>query len=168
MNNSSTENPATYPFVCIELARDDLVFSSAHFAQRPDGTSEPLHGHNYAVTASVAGSVDQLGYVVDFAVLKSLLRSIIHQLNHKILLPGNSERITITRNDRELSATVDGNRYVFPVSDVLILPLTNTTCEQLAAYVGGAVLAELPVGHLELKIEESPGQGASWRSSNAR
>jgi 6-pyruvoyltetrahydropterin/6-carboxytetrahydropterin synthase len=152
--------------VCIHISRDYFTFSSAHFLLRADGTSEPLHGHNYSVTAQVQGPVDHLGYIVDFALLKSLLLPITHELNHRVLLPGESDRVTINCDGNEAMVQVDASRYLFPLSNIAILPVRNTTCEELAAYIGLVVLAHLPGGRLELTVEENPGQGASWRSSD--
>lgn len=152
--------------VSIEVTRDYLTFSSAHFAQRSNGTSEPIHGHNYTVTVRVQGPIDQLGYVADFVTLKSVLVPITRELNHRLLLSGQSDRVTIARDGDEVVVRADGRRYVFPASDVVVLPIRNTTCEELAAHIGMAVLAKLSGGRLEIKVEESPGQGACWRSAD--
>lgn len=150
--------------VCIELTRDNLIFSSAHFLSKPNGGSEPLHGHNYQVTLYYESDVDSFGFVVDFSVLKKLLKAIVAQLNHKVLLAGDSTDVEIITNDQDLTVLFGSKRYVFPESDVVILPVINTTCEELARYVGQKVISELGGGNLELKVQENPGQSATWRS----
>lgn len=157
-----------HSWVAIELNREDLLFSSAHFAQRTDGSSEPLHGHNYSVELRVQGRSDALGYVLDFIPLKHALRSLIGTLNHRVLLPGLSLRMKIIISNGEAAVSVDGSRYVFPESDVVVLPLVNITCELLADYIGKTLLSYIPDLDLLVRVEECPGQGASWCSSTCR
>ena len=61
-------------------------FSSAHCLRGYDGPCEALHGHNWKVTVSVqAKTLDDLGMVLDFKVLKQEVNKIIDQLDHTYL-----------------------------------------------------------------------------------
>ena len=151
----------------IELSRDYFTFSAAHFAQLEDGTSEALHGHNFAITVRVERETSANGYVVDFSHVKSAVLSITRALNHRVLLPRDATRVLISTSANEIEVNADGNRYVFPASDVALLPVKNTTCEELASYVGTSLVPCLPKARISVKIEESPAQGAYWISTDA-
>lgn len=59
-------------------------FSSAHQLRGYKGKCENLHGHNWKVVLSVRGEkLDEIGLLVDFNELKSILRGILDELDHK-------------------------------------------------------------------------------------
>lgn len=155
----------------ITISRDNFVFSAAHFAQFADGTSERLHGHNYSVCVEVSGELDSFGYIVDFMHLKQSVLKITGQLNHKVLIPSDSVRLSIKCKNGEFEIIVDKKRYVFPASDVALLPIKNTTCEELSAYILATLLsiiechlAGLDCHLIKVQVMEGPNQGAfcSW------
>lgn len=146
----------------LDLARADIGFSAAHFSVI-EGRAERLHGHNYQVAVRVWGTVGEDGTLVDFGALKDALRAECADLNERVLLPGESDTVSVRVQDDAVEAKQDDRRYVFPREDVRILPVTNTTCECLAAHLLArtrARLAGLPV-RLEVTVEELPGQGAT-------
>ena len=58
-------------------------FAAAHFLRDYHGKCERLHGHNYTVYAHVRGeTLDAGGMLVDFAVLKGALRTVVGALDH--------------------------------------------------------------------------------------
>lgn len=151
------------PQTSIYITRDYFTFSSAHFTQLPNGTSEMLHGHNFTVRIEIASQVDDLGFVMDFTDIKSEMRDITAQLNQKTLLPGRSPRVTLDVVSDRVDVAVDGLCYSLPLAAVVILPVANTTCEALAAYVGNWLCGKIQSANLEVTVEECPGQGATWR-----
>lgn len=53
-------------------------FAAAHALRLPDGTLEPLHGHNWAVRVTVAaGELDAMDTVMDFHRLEKLVEQVI-------------------------------------------------------------------------------------------
>ena len=71
----------------VELTKDTLVFSAAHFITFNGNVCERLHGHNWRVKAEVHGPLDENHYVVDFIALRDTLAGICAQLDHHMLLP---------------------------------------------------------------------------------
>ena len=72
----------------VTVAKDYLVFPAAHFITFAGHRCEPLHGHNYRVSARLEGTVDEeCWFVVDFSAVKQLLRDLCAELDHKMLLP---------------------------------------------------------------------------------
>jgi 6-pyruvoyltetrahydropterin/6-carboxytetrahydropterin synthase len=64
----------------------DTHFSAAHHLRGYEGECEALHGHNWKVAVQVASeTLDNLGMVVDFKVLKGALSEIIRRLDHTYL-----------------------------------------------------------------------------------
>lgn len=62
-------------------------FSSAHQLRHYQGKCESLHGHNFAVQVQVQGrELDpKLGIVMDFQELKTLLKQVLAELDHRNL-----------------------------------------------------------------------------------
>lgn len=160
---TSTERRAS-----VAVKRDNFTFSAAHFAQFPDGTSEPLHGHNYQVEICVAGEVDAFGFIVDFHAVKQATRAITTPLNHRVLLPGRSARVVIIPEDHGLRVQADGSAYLVPLRDACVLPIKNTTCECLAGYIADALAISFPDNTVEVIVCESEGQSAAVRIKGRR
>lgn len=66
----------------------DFKFEAAHrLPHLPDGHKcKQLHGHSYRVRITLSGPIDPtLGWVADFADLKSIVKPLIQQLDHAFL-----------------------------------------------------------------------------------
>ena len=154
----------------VRVTKDYLVFCAAHFITY-GGECERLHGHNYRVAATLEGSLDENGYVYDFIALKTLLKRIAGELDHRMLLPTRSPRISVEVQGEAVEVRADGRRYVFPADDCVLLPVENTTAERLAAWIAGRAVAELlasGVRHITaitVEVEESFGQSAIYRQT---
>jgi 6-pyruvoyltetrahydropterin/6-carboxytetrahydropterin synthase len=62
------------------------TFSSGHALREYQGKCENVHGHNYRVRVTLAGpQLNRIGLLVDFAVLKRVLRGIIAGIDHQFL-----------------------------------------------------------------------------------
>jgi 6-pyruvoyltetrahydropterin/6-carboxytetrahydropterin synthase len=127
----------------VRLSKDYLVFSAGHFITYDGGTCERLHGHNYRVTAEVHGPLDENHYVVNFITLRDTLRAIVDELDHRMLLPTRHPLIRVVAGDREVEATFEDRRWVFPRGDCVLLDVPNTTSEALARYIAGRLWADL-------------------------
>ncbi|MDR1080482.1 MAG: 6-carboxytetrahydropterin synthase QueD [Deltaproteobacteria bacterium] len=61
-------------------------FAAAHNLRNFHGKCENLHGHNWFVEVNVrAEETDDIGLVMDFAVLKKLLAEVLELIDHKYL-----------------------------------------------------------------------------------
>lgn len=157
----------------VTVTKEDLVFAAAHFITLPGHRCETLHGHNYRAGLAVDGALEPEGwYVLDFTLLKRVLRALIAELDHRVLLPTENPKLTVTADDDRVTVGFDGAvRYVFPRVDCALLPIPNTTVEMLAQYLAGRVRAELAragvrhVAALALEVEESFGQSATYRET---
>jgi 6-pyruvoyltetrahydropterin/6-carboxytetrahydropterin synthase len=66
--------------------RAKVTFSAAHNLKGYRGKCENVHGHNWTVEAAVSSAkVDRCGMVIDFAMLKKLLKKVLAELDHSHL-----------------------------------------------------------------------------------
>ena len=149
----------------VRVERNKLKFAAAHFATF-GGECEPLHGHNYAVSIEVEGTLTDDAWVCDFSTLKSLGKALCDEMDHKFLLQRESLVLEIDEGASNWKVRFGERGFVFPKSDVLALPIDNTTAERLAEHFvmrlqaslaerGATNLTSIAVG-----VEEAPGQSA--------
>ena len=119
----------------VQLEKDTMVFSAAHFITFNGNVCESIHGHNYAVKAEVVGPLDENGYVCDFIALRDGLAEIVATMDHKVVLPATHPMIKVVDDGKEVLVTFEQKRWVFPSEDCNILPVGNTTAELMADYI---------------------------------
>ncbi|MEO8453111.1 MAG: 6-carboxytetrahydropterin synthase [Gemmatimonadota bacterium] len=155
----------------VTVSKDYLTFSSAHFITLSGHKCESLHGHNYQVTVTVEGSLDpECAFVVDFAVLKRVLRPYVDAMDHKVILPTGNAKLTLRDDgDQTIVDYLGAARFVFPTSNVCKIAIANTTAESLAEFLAHNVWDQLGregisnVTAVEVDVEESPGQSGVFR-----
>lgn len=157
----------------VRLDKEYLVFSAAHFITFAGNICERLHGHNYRVAAEVYGPLDENHYVVDFIALRDVLKAIVDELDHRMLLPTDHPTIRVAADDKEVLVTFEDRRWIFPRGDCVLLPVANTTAELLARYIGlrlkdgiAARAGLQPLG-VRIDVDENNGQWGVWESRKA-
>jgi 6-pyruvoyltetrahydropterin/6-carboxytetrahydropterin synthase len=61
-------------------------FSSGHYLRNYHGKCENPHGHNYRVFVTLVGSeLDEAGMLLDFKLLKQVLRPTVDYLDHQMI-----------------------------------------------------------------------------------
>ncbi len=155
----------------VQVSKDYLVFASAHFITFRGHQCETLHGHNYRVGVAVEGTVDaETLFVLDFSVLKRTLRRLVDAIDHRVLLPTRSPKLSYEHADGRVTVRYfDTPVYVFPATDCAMLPIENTTAELIASYLAEQLHTELvkagydALAWIELEVEENVGQAATYR-----
>lgn len=148
----------------VQVTKQQLTFSAAHFITFGDNICESLHGHNYSVRCEVAGGLNEHGYVADFIALRDRLFEITREMDHKVLLPLSHPTIDVTNDGNEVKATFEDRRWLLPACDCLLLPITNTTAELLASYIADRLLAlrdqwsSPEIEWLSIGVDENQGQ----------
>lgn len=150
----------------IAVAKEDFKFSAAHFLIFPDGTAERLHGHNYRVFVELRADLSQHGLVIDFKMIKPIVREIVNRLDEHWIIPGEHPVLTTNqRPDGIWEVRYAGRYYAAPAEDVIILPINNTSSENLAGWIGrelrGSLERSFPsveLTWLRLAVEETSGQ----------
>src|SRR5262245_8051601 len=114
----------------VRISKERLVFSAAHFITYNGDVCEPLHGHNYHVTAEVHGPLGENEYVVDFIAVRDALQRIVDSLDHRVLLPTEHPTIHVAEvagpseedadddaSAAEVVAQHNERRWIFPRAD---------------------------------------------------
>ncbi len=132
----------------------NLEFSSAHFITFA-GECEPLHGHNYGVRVEAEGPLTPDSFVLDFTILKDIVRALAKEWDHRFLLPLRNPHLRIAERgdawDFEfVGAKAAGFleatgpiRYLLPKWSVVALPIDNATAERLAEFFAQRVAGQL-------------------------
>ena len=152
-----------------QIRVEGVQFDAAHFATF-GGECEPLHGHSYEVAAEIDGPLSEESWVVDFVEVKSILRGLCDEFDHRFLLQLQSRLLKIESTPGGwLIGSPSGVRYTLPASDVVALPIDNTTAERLAEWLSeklAKTLADRGIENVEavtVEVWEGPGQRASYR-----
>ena len=155
----------------VSVSKDYLVFASAHFITFAGHRCEGLHGHNYRARVTIEGALNEESwFVFDFVELKKIMRKLCDEIDHLVLLPLQSDRVTVQEDGEVMNVSVDGKpRYVFPRRDCALLPIPNTTVEMIAKLLTERLQRELAHGGadgitaIEMEVEENFGQSAVYR-----
>jgi len=155
----------------VTFARENLKFSAAHFTLFPDGQVERLHGHNYQVSVELHGKQLSGGLLFPFHEIKPQILALCQAWDERVLLPEASPALRLCREGTQLQVEVRTallrKFYSFPAEEVVLLPLDNISCENLARHLLIS-LAEwiramgFPLHLIQLSLSESPGQSVRF------
>jgi 6-pyruvoyltetrahydropterin/6-carboxytetrahydropterin synthase len=153
----------------IRLEKQKLNFSSAHFITF-ENECESLHGHNYYTVVEIAGKPDENHYIVDFKLVKNEMAALCDTLDHKTLIATQNRHLKVFTGNNKVDVEYQDRRYSFPQSDVVLLPIPNTTVEMLSEYLCLRLKEVLEkkgylarATYIEVGVEESIGQMATFR-----
>ena len=94
-------------------------FSSGHYLRNYHGRCENPHGHNYKVRVRLSGAeLDQTGLLLDFKMLKQVMRPVIDRIDHQML--NDLEPFTTLNPSAENIA-----RYFYDQTSVQLSEMTN-------------------------------------------
>lgn len=154
----------------IEVAKDYFNFASAHFLIFSNGQREPLHGHNYQVSVKLDGEIDHAGVVLDFITFKPIVKQVCDSLDHRTLVQTESPVLKVRQRPKDIEVLYRKQRIVLPRTDVILLPLVNTSTELLAEYVAGKIRRQVrrrfprtQIRFMEVGVEEARGQRGYFR-----
>jgi len=156
----------------LTIHKEELAFSAGHFTIFSATEREALHGHNYYVSVSFNIRIQHHGLSFDYRYYKKKLIALCEQLDRHFLLPTQSPHLKLEEEGDYWMATFNHRRLPFLKEDVVLLPLTNITIEELANWFlrGLTVdLAELSlhcIDGVQVDVYNGPGQssGAQWSS----
>ena len=138
-----------------------MIFSSTQ--------AEKLHGHNYQVWCAVRFNLVQLqstGLTIDFGVLKDIMQKLVDQWDEHLLLPTQNPYLYIQPlNQSSIEVRFSDRYYVFPRNEVILLPVNNTSVENLSVLLAEQLACELKSfrpNAVMIQINETPGQGARY------
>lgn len=149
------------------LEKQNFKFSAAHFLIFDQHKAERLHGHNYQVKVeihfSTSKEIDEKGYFVDFNIFKKFIKATVDIWDEMVLLPRDHQDMKLTKQGPSLEVRFRDRYYVFPANEVVLLPVTNTSVEQMSALLSEILLKEFApygISAVQVTVEETSGQGA--------
>jgi 6-pyruvoyltetrahydropterin/6-carboxytetrahydropterin synthase len=166
MKNSRNVAASTDRSMWIELDgwQAKLRFSACHFI--PDHPKcGRLHGHTYAMSAKIVGAQIH-DFVIDFEDIKKHVAEICEALDHKILLASRDADVKIRNTGAgDIAVTVGkcGKRYCFPREDVVMLPISSASAEDLCSFLLDELCNKLDLStitEVSVRLDEGLGQGA--------
>ena len=110
-------------------------FQASHQLVLPDGSKEPVHEHDWVVTASISSEkLNNMGVVMDFRILKAMIDKTVAEFKNKTLV------------------SID------------YFQQNNPSAENVAKYIYDKLLIELPEGVKlqNVRVEEEPGCSATF------
>lgn len=159
----------------IDLAKEYLKFSAAHFTIFSASERERLHGHNFRVAASLTAPVGDNGMCFSYRILKDKLESLCAALDEYVHLPAGSPHLEISERDGQYVVRFGAEELRFPCSDTLLLPLRNATVEEYARHLLEQLLGDRElierhgIREVTIKVSSGPGQwgSCSWQRAEA-
>jgi 6-pyruvoyltetrahydropterin/6-carboxytetrahydropterin synthase len=155
----------------IEITKDYLHFSAAHFTIFSATERENLHGHNFDVSCSLDTTVGPNGMAFDYNLVKQRLLALCNELDERMLLPGESPHLSFEHEPPYLIVRFADERIPFLERDALLLPIRNATVEEFARWFALRLgtdpeLRRQPIESFNVRVSSGPGQWASCRWSH--
>ena len=158
-------------YTTIEISKEDIKFSAAHFTIFNACERERLHGHNYAVYLAVTAPVGDDGICFSYRDVKTRLRDLCESLDEYTLLPQYSPYLTIEEDAEFYVAIFNGEKIPLRKSDTLLLPIRNSTVEEFARYLRDRFIGDESfvrdrnICEVVIKVSSGPGQSGSaqWK-----
>ena len=111
-------------------------FRASHQLTLPDGSKEPVHSHDWVVTADLSSEkLNNMGVVMDFRALQAMIDKTVAEINNKAL------------------------------ESIGYFQQNNPSAENVAKYIYEKLLIELPEGVKlqNVRVMEEPGCSAMFR-----
>lgn len=151
----------------IEISKEDLKFSAAHFTIFSATERERLHGHNFKVSLDITAEVGPNGLCFSYVEIKQRLRALVATYDEYLILPADSPYLQIDEDGDNYRVSFNGEEMCFLVADTLLLPIRNTTVEEFARLLLERLLEDSAfidgngIQKLVMKVSSGPGQSGS-------
>ncbi len=151
----------------IHIDKESHKFSAAHFTIFSATERERLHGHNFSVSAKIVAPVDDNGLTGDYAVYKQQIKKLCDALDEYTLIPEQSLYLSIDQQGDYYKVSHHNDVMLLLKADTLLLPVRNTTVEDLSHYLLHGLLEDKPflaaqdIREIEVMVSSGPGQTGS-------
>lgn len=159
----------------LEIHKEELSFSAGHFTIFSATEREHIHGHNYYVSIAFNLNIQHNGLSFDYRHYKKKMLALCNQLDRYLLLPSLSPYLKLEDEGEYVIAYFNNKKMSFLKDDVVILPVSNITIEELSHWFLQKIienpsdLERHAISAITVKVYNGPGQsgGASWSPINA-
>lgn len=151
----------------VEIEKEEHSFSAGHFTIFSATDREDLHGHNYYVSLALTVMIDDNGLAFDYRFYKQKLQSLCKLLDRRFLLPSRSKYLSLEDTGDMWIAHFSDERIPFLKRDVVILPVTNVTIEELSHWFleqlsdDKKIFVQHGIKNITVKVFNGPGQSGS-------
>ncbi|TAK77025.1 MAG: 6-pyruvoyl tetrahydrobiopterin synthase [Gammaproteobacteria bacterium] len=156
----------------LTIHKEEFSFSAGHFTIFSATEREQLHGHNYSVSVSFKFNIEHNGLSFDYRHYKKKILALCDQLDRHFLLPSQSPYLQVEAEGDYWIAHFNQKKIPFLKEDVILLPLTNITIEELSHWFLQQIIAEqatLPqhaIHGITVEVYNGPGQSAGASIAN--
>ncbi|MEZ5163168.1 MAG: 6-carboxytetrahydropterin synthase [Fimbriimonadaceae bacterium] len=127
----------------VQIAKE-FRWEMGHRLMFHSGGCQNLHGHSYRLRVTLHGTVGDNGMIMDFADLKKIVKPIIKEIDHCMMLH---------ENDTEVIEFIRGHGM-----KLITLPV-HPTAENIALFLGEKIKSELnshsQVEKITLRLQET-------------
>jgi 6-pyruvoyltetrahydropterin/6-carboxytetrahydropterin synthase len=125
------------------------------------------------VTAEIEAALTRHGLVLDFKMAKPVVREMCDELDEHFLLPAEHPVLQHgLREDGVMEVRYLDRYYALPAEDVVVLPINNSSSENLATWFGRELMRRLRLRFedvdfraLRVSVEETRGQRGVYHYS---
>lgn len=138
------------------ILKNEIQFDTAHYLSGYSGKCSNIHGHRYRLVVELASQNlhqdgQQRGMVADFGEIKTLLKQIADQYDHKLLIEDNADGQAVAQQLSQLP-----NQFA-----ICMVPYRPTAEEMARAIYNQIKNAGYPVYSVE--IFETPVNSCIYR-----
>lgn len=167
---AQTNEDTVLRLASLEIHKEEFSFSAGHFTIFSATEREQMHGHNYYVSLELKKVITDNGLSFDYRHYKKKILALCDQLDRHFLLPTESKYLDVKDDGNYWIAQFNGKKLPFLKEDVITLPLSNITIEELSHWFLQKILEEKQdieahgIRGITVKVFNGPGQsgGASW------
>lgn len=154
----------------LTIHKEEFSFSAGHFTIFSAIDREYMHGHNYYVSLTFDFAIEENGMSFDYRHYKKKMLALCDQLDRHFLLPTQSPYLTIEDGGDYWIGHYNNKKLPFLKEDVVLVPVTNITIEELSHWFLGNLLenqqefAKHRIHRITINVYNGPGQsgGAVW------
>lgn len=152
----------------LEIFKESMKFSAAHFTVFSASERERLHGHNFQVYCSFEMMVGDEGLNINYRVLKEIINNLCKEWDEYVLLPLKSKYLEFLEKEDYIYAKFNDEMIPFLRKDVLFLDAFNITVEELSKLFAEKLklkinVEEISIDKVEVKISSGKGQWGSFQ-----
>ena len=117
----------------IEIDKENLKFSAAHFTIFSGTERERLHGHNFGVHVEVTVPLGSNGMQFSYGDLKAAIQLLCEELDEYTLIAADSPHLTITNDSPFYDIVFNDDAMKLLQTDTLLLPIRIPLSRNLPA-----------------------------------
>lgn len=130
----------------VAIESPTLQFSSGHFTIFSATARENLHGHDYQLGMTVSTRVGEPGISFDYRDYKKRLKTLCDRLDTRVILPTLNPflKVEMATAGNVVNVYYGEETLQFLARDVVLLPIRNSTLEELSHWFLQTFLQEFP------------------------